>query len=207
MCIQHGVWQGSSPGTDEILAVPLCVERAMHAGPFAANFARMRLYLEWHGRWYPQQVLRWRAFPCGPSGTGAHVQVMDKQGWHTAWEDVRERVAAGRGNLDPTMFPPEGDPLPLEHCMRFLPHHQDTGGFFVAVLRKVRECADLEVPNMDHRGKKGRKGAKVCASPCLRIPVSSWWDMRSTPRLRGHVVHAWGSFTAAGCATPSVGIG
>ena len=30
-------------------------------------------------------------------------------------------------------------PLPLERCMRLLPHHQDTGGFFVAVMEKVSE--------------------------------------------------------------------
>lgn len=30
-------------------------------------------------------------------------------------------------------------PLPLERCMRLLPHHQDTGGFFVAVMEKVAE--------------------------------------------------------------------
>lgn len=27
--------------------------------------------------------------------------------------------------------------LPLEHCMRILPHDQNTGGFFIAVLHKV----------------------------------------------------------------------
>ncbi len=40
--------------------------------------------------------------------------------------------------LDPTMFPDEqSDAMPLHRCMRFLPHHQDTGGFFVCVLQKV----------------------------------------------------------------------
>ena len=35
----------------------------------------------------------------------------------------------------------EGDisSLHLERCMRLLPHHGDTGGFFVAVLQKVAE--------------------------------------------------------------------
>jgi len=37
-----------------------------------------------------------------------------------------------------TMFPPEGaDKMNLDFCMRLLPHHADTGGFFVAVLEKV----------------------------------------------------------------------
>ncbi|XP_042913410.1 RNA cytosine C(5)-methyltransferase NSUN2-like [Parasteatoda tepidariorum] len=37
------------------------------------------------------------------------------------------------------MFPPSAEiikDLHLEHCIRILPHHQDTGGFFVAVLEK-----------------------------------------------------------------------
>ena len=45
-------------------------------------------------------------------------------------------------NILPSMFPtPTGDPSPhpLERCMRFLPHHSDTGGFFVAVLAKTAE--------------------------------------------------------------------
>ncbi len=36
------------------------------------------------------------------------------------------------------MFPDaESDKLPLERCMRILPHHSDTGGFFIAVFQKV----------------------------------------------------------------------
>ena len=42
--------------------------------------------------------------------------------------------------LTKSMFS-EGDisALHLERCMRLLPHHGDTGGFFVAVLQKVAE--------------------------------------------------------------------
>lgn len=32
---------------------------------------------------------------------------------------------------------PEVATLPLERCMRLLPHDQDTGGFFIAVFRKI----------------------------------------------------------------------
>eukprot|EP00056_Hartaetosiga_gracilis_P010117 m.148478 g.148478 ORF g.148478 m.148478 type:complete len:327 (+) comp13258_c0_seq11:1128-2108(+) len=39
----------------------------------------------------------------------------------------------------PTMWPSEcDDDLPLERCMRLYPQDQNTGGFFVAVLRKVK---------------------------------------------------------------------
>lgn len=37
----------------------------------------------------------------------------------------------------PTQECSEVSDLPLERCMRILPHDQDTGGFFIAVLRKV----------------------------------------------------------------------
>ncbi|OQS03995.1 tRNA (cytosine-5-)-methyltransferase NSUN2 [Thraustotheca clavata] len=38
--------------------------------------------------------------------------------------------------LTRSMFPPEAKDYHLERCMRFLPHDQNTGGFFVAVLEK-----------------------------------------------------------------------
>lgn len=109
--------------------------------------------------------------------TVAGVQVKDKTGWHEEWEAVRERVAEGKATqLDPTMFPPPASAnLPLHLCMRFLPHHQDTGGFFVAVLEKTRECADLVVPTQEHRG-KGKRGKKV-RTP--RVPCCG--GGRSTP--------------------------
>lgn len=70
--------------------------------------------------------------------------------------------------LNPTMFPNEGTAsLPLERTMRFLPHHQNTGGFFVAVLEKVAECTDLIVPSQAH---KKRKEPVVCLDSPLPSP-------------------------------------
>ena len=46
---------------------------------------------------------------------------------------------ARQGRVCETMFPPPTDAaaeMHLERCMRVLPHMQDTGGFFIAVLRK-----------------------------------------------------------------------
>ena len=40
----------------------------------------------------------------------------------------------------PSFFPPpeeQAKALKLERCIRMLPHDQDTGGFFVAVLVKT----------------------------------------------------------------------
>ena len=61
--------------------------------------------------------------------------------------------------LDPTMFPDaQSDAFPLARCMRFLPHHQDTGGFFVAVLEKVGGRADGQ-------GAGGRAGGRWAGAP------------------------------------------
>lgn len=65
-------------------------------------------------------------------------KLMTKEGqWYSDWSEV----PSGRHTqIRPTMFPPK-DPeklagMHLERCMRILPHHQNTGGFFVAVLVK-----------------------------------------------------------------------
>ncbi|XP_018317077.1 tRNA (cytosine(34)-C(5))-methyltransferase [Mycetomoellerius zeteki] len=58
--------------------------------------------------------------------------------YYNSWEDVPEQWQT---QVRPKMFPPdanEASKFHLEHCMRILPHHQDTGGFFVAVLKKVK---------------------------------------------------------------------
>ncbi|XP_013415807.1 tRNA (cytosine(34)-C(5))-methyltransferase isoform X2 [Lingula anatina] len=57
--------------------------------------------------------------------------------WFNSFEEVE---AAGlTGLAGRTMFPPSpemAEQLHLERCMRVLPHHQNTGGFFIAVLEK-----------------------------------------------------------------------
>jgi len=45
-------------------------------------------------------------------------------------------ASAQKGRIRPSMFPPSTN-LGLEKCMRLMPHDQNTGGFFVALLRKV----------------------------------------------------------------------
>ncbi|KAK2864674.1 hypothetical protein Q7C36_003828 [Tachysurus vachellii] len=65
-------------------------------------------------------------------------KVMTREGqWYTNWSEV---PSSRHTQIRPSMFPPT-DPeklksMQLERCMRILPHHQNTGGFFVAVLVK-----------------------------------------------------------------------
>ncbi|KAL2733787.1 tRNA (cytosine(34)-C(5))-methyltransferase isoform X1 [Vespula squamosa] len=58
--------------------------------------------------------------------------------YYNSWEDVPQQWQT---QIRPKMFPPnkeDSSKFHLERCMRILPHHQDTGGFFVAVLEKVK---------------------------------------------------------------------
>ena len=59
------------------------------------------------------------------------------------WEDVTEELRV-QWRLCPSLFPPPADVaerLGLHRTMRLLPHHNDTGGFFVALLHKTSAAA------------------------------------------------------------------
>uniref|UniRef100_A0A3B4WSA8 tRNA (cytosine(34)-C(5))-methyltransferase n=1 Tax=Seriola lalandi dorsalis TaxID=1841481 RepID=A0A3B4WSA8_SERLL len=65
-------------------------------------------------------------------------KLMTKDGqWFSDWSEV---PSSRHTQIRPTMFPPKEPEklanMHLERCMRILPHHQNTGGFFVAVLVK-----------------------------------------------------------------------
>ncbi|XP_033010199.1 RNA cytosine C(5)-methyltransferase NSUN2 [Lacerta agilis] len=65
-------------------------------------------------------------------------KVMTKDGqWFEDWSEVPSNRQT---QIRPTMFPLKDEEklkaLHLERCFRILPHHQNTGGFFVAVLIK-----------------------------------------------------------------------
>ena len=56
------------------------------------------------------------------------------------WAKMEDVPANLRTSIRPEMFPPqasEAKALRLERCMRFLPHLNDDGGFFVAILKKT----------------------------------------------------------------------
>ncbi|XP_028968425.1 tRNA (cytosine(34)-C(5))-methyltransferase [Galendromus occidentalis] len=55
-----------------------------------------------------------------------------------SYDQVPENL---RTQITPKLFPPEteiAEKFHLERCLRILPHLQDTGGFFVVVLRKLK---------------------------------------------------------------------
>ncbi|NXU56471.1 NSUN2 methyltransferase, partial [Turnix velox] len=71
-----------------------------------------------------------------PGITKWKVMLKDGQ-WFEEWKDVPPNRQT---QIRPTMFPIEDKEklkaMNLERCLRILPHHQNTGGFFVAVLIK-----------------------------------------------------------------------
>jgi 16S rRNA C967 or C1407 C5-methylase (RsmB/RsmF family) len=72
---------------------------------------------------------------------------MNPSAWYTEWGQVPEQR---QGNLEKTMFHPvythknnsnkkQEDPLHLSRCLRFYPHDDNQGGFFVAVLERTSD--------------------------------------------------------------------
>jgi tRNA (cytosine34-C5)-methyltransferase len=58
----------------------------------------------------------------------------------TAYETPQDVPEAMQHSIRGTLFPPkpeDADKFHLERCLRILPHQQNTGGFFVSVLKKV----------------------------------------------------------------------
>lgn len=67
-------------------------------------------------------------------------KILDKNG--ETYSTCEEMPTHLRKQIPPSVFPPSESAAReahLERCIRIVPHDQDTGGFFVAVLRKTRE--------------------------------------------------------------------
>jgi 16S rRNA C967 or C1407 C5-methylase (RsmB/RsmF family) len=78
-----------------------------------------------------QGLRSWRVYEKGTKSDTHLKHVPTYEGM-----DADQKHVSG---LKATMWPPtseEADKMHLERCMRVLPHQQDTGGFFIAVLAK-----------------------------------------------------------------------
>jgi len=68
----------------------------------------------------------------------SHWVMMDRN--LTVYEKVEDIPENTKSIIRPNMFPPKAEDAAqfhFERCLRVLPHQQNTGGFFVAVLKKV----------------------------------------------------------------------
>jgi hypothetical protein len=102
---------------------------------------------------------------CAPGMT--HWQVYDfGLHAHASLASLRAdgSVTAGQRRLYRASMWPPATPgwqswAPLERCVRLLPHCSDSGGFFVALLRKVRPLPKRPTPEWPRRGGRAVVGA------------------------------------------------
>nr|XP_019005307.1 multisite-specific tRNA:(cytosine-C5)-methyltransferase [Kwoniella mangroviensis CBS 8507]OCF68768.1 multisite-specific tRNA:(cytosine-C5)-methyltransferase [Kwoniella mangroviensis CBS 8507] len=116
--------------------------------------------------------------------------------WYDSFEDYKEAIKRGdekendKGKgLPKTLWPPaNAAELNLDRCMRLLPHDQNTGGFFVCVLKKkgspeaepasssLKRPASSPPPTSDTkraREKSPEPGSSTAAIPAETTPVPS----------------------------------
>lgn len=100
-------------------------------------------------------------------------------------EDDAEKQEAEEAEDDED--PPEVATLPLERCMRLLPHDQDTGGFFIAVFRKIAPFKAIPKIKESHKSRllravnetltaDGEKGLLVPAPSDLETTIVNMND-------------------------------
>jgi len=76
-------------------------------------------------------------------------KVLDAHANRWAQADEPEIINATHKQLRPSMFPPTAEEIATfkpERCVRIVPHSQDTGGFFIALLRKTGETHGVKNP-------------------------------------------------------------
>eukprot|EP00894_Picocystis_sp_ML_P001080 jgi/Pico_ML_1/51597/g2595.t1 len=107
--------------------------------------------------------------------------------WFDSWDQVDARDPEA-GGLVESMFPPSaGEGQALQHCIRVLPHHGDTGGFFVTVLEKTAELPQPSVQPAQSTKKRPMDktvGAPVPAHPAEQVSPNPPWvseEARSPP--------------------------
>jgi multisite-specific tRNA:(cytosine-C5)-methyltransferase len=117
-------------------------------------------------------------------------RVMDKdQTWYSSFEEVLKEDEGKEtrvGRITRSMFPTETDKadedptrIPLERCVRVYPHLQDTGGFFITVLRKKEEIKAIkpEETKLQRVAALGKTSAEASPAPVedaiktVEIPV------------------------------------
>ncbi|KAI9672057.1 MAG: hypothetical protein M1831_001870 [Alyxoria varia] len=102
-------------------------------------------------------------------------KVADRDGrFWSSWEEAKEANKDGSdltlSRLRESMFCNKFTSVPLNHCMRYYPHLQDTGAFFVAVLEKQTEIR-ATTQNTTSAHKSSKSSDQVQQPP--QIPSSS----------------------------------
>ena len=121
--------------------VPLCIKKqraCTHTHTHARTHTHAHTHTHTHRHTHKHTHTHTQTHTHTHTHTHKHTRTRTHTHTQFSWLESVEDSHAKRVRVEPSFFPSaEKAQLPLHRCMRFLPHHQDTGGFFVAVLQKV----------------------------------------------------------------------
>lgn len=101
----------------------------------------------------------------GDAGRASSELKAEEAGRSRGWFTSHDEVPTGRTRVVSSLFPPSKEELesghfPLERCVRLVPHDQDTGAFFVAVLVKLETASFSNKTKAKVSMSEGREPAK-----------------------------------------------
>ncbi|KAH9261810.1 hypothetical protein BASA81_000466 [Batrachochytrium salamandrivorans] len=111
--------------------------------------------------------------------------------------NVKQEKQLKQDTFTQSMFPPSNlSELNVDRCMRLLPHDQDSGGFFVAVFRKVRDIGEekRQAKNEEELKKAQEEAAEALAKrnqPIKRNRHDVWYEEISDSVYAG-IQSDWG---------------
>ncbi len=102
------------------------------------------------------------------------------------YETVDDVAPEFRNLIRPHMFPPEESvarELNLDRCIRILPHHQNTGGFFIAVIRK-KASASAQATNAEGENAAATDADATTENQTLPEQMNKMRVMKAPPAKR-----------------------
>ncbi|TYZ61308.1 hypothetical protein PybrP1_010532 [[Pythium] brassicae (nom. inval.)] len=110
--------------------------------------------------------------------------------WFSDYESVPDNLRGDR--IPKSMFPPglaTTESTALRHCMRLFPTDQNTGGFFVALLRKLGDLPGERqsgLPSFEDAARQAKKAAKkaLAAESDEVIPKTRRWPISAKAKRR-----------------------
>ncbi|XP_021918254.1 tRNA (cytosine(34)-C(5))-methyltransferase isoform X2 [Zootermopsis nevadensis] len=125
---------------------------------------------------------------------------------YATYNDVPEKWHT---QIRPQMFPPAPEDVGkfnLERCIRILPHQQDTGGFFVAVIEKLRPLPwEAAAKTLPAEGEKvGRDDSGMDAVGSSSEDKVPWGLQRKRRRIHGYREDPFVFFTEGEPLWPSI---
>ncbi|PSN39124.1 tRNA (cytosine(34)-C(5))-methyltransferase [Blattella germanica] len=123
---------------------------------------------------------------------------------YKSYDDVPEKWQT---QIRPQMFPPAPEDINkfnLQRCIRILPHQQDSGGFFVAVIEKVRPLpweAAAKTSTSSGDAEDGVQEGQKYSAPEEKAP---WGPQRKKRKIQGYKEDPFIFFTEDEPLWPSI---